>query len=118
MEKQMEANLGFAVLSVELKAVGEDLLILFRGGDLPHIGCVVLAQPRCSLKKNGARSATSSVLNVMGHKDEQIARVLAEKAAAKYGKVTVCAGGFHKDGMTGPELETVMRAAKELAGRL
>ncbi|MBQ6397572.1 MAG: hypothetical protein IJI06_05425 [Oscillospiraceae bacterium] len=46
----------------------------------PHIGCAVLAIPRPSLKSDGSMSCTSSVLNLSGHKDETLCRLLAERA--------------------------------------
>ena len=58
--------------------IGEDILINIQGGEKPHIGCPIMAEPRPSLSGNGERSVTSSVLNLTGHKDESICRSLAE----------------------------------------
>ncbi len=44
-------TLPFAVLSMEFVSAGEDWQVLFQGGDRPHIGCTVLAQPRPSLTR-------------------------------------------------------------------
>ena len=49
--------------------LGEDILACIQGGDKPHIGCTVQSVPRPSLTGNGTISATSSVLNLTGHKD-------------------------------------------------
>ena len=86
-------TLSFAELIVETENIGKDLLITVRGGTRPHIGCCVLAQPRPSLAGDGKVSATSSVLNVVGH---------------------VCTGGFHVDNMTGAQIEELLAAVKEL----
>lgn len=107
-------TLSFAELIVETEKIGEDLLITVRGGSKPHIGCCVLAQPRPSLAGDGRESSTSSVLNVVGHKDEALCRYLAEKAAAAHRCCAVCTGGFHVDGMTGAQIEELLAAAKEL----
>lgn len=79
-----------------------------------HIGCCVLAQPRPSLAGDGKVSATSSVLNVVGHKDEALCRYLAERAAAVHRCNAVCTGGFHVDNMTGAQIEELLAAVKEL----
>lgn len=66
--------------------IGEDILLYVKGGEKPHIGCTVIAVPRPSLSGNGQTSATSSVLNLTGHKDESLCRTLAEMVAVLLGK--------------------------------
>lgn len=105
--------LSFSALSVELSPVGENLLLTVRGGDRPHIGCVILTEPRPSLTGDGSVSCTSSVLSVTGHKDEFLCRALAEKAAVQYNTRVVCTGGFHIDGASKEQLEEIMQAVKE-----
>jgi hypothetical protein len=105
--------LSFAELTVTMRRVGDDILLLVEGGDRPHIGCTVLAVPRESLHRDGGRSSTSSVINRTGHRDEEICRCLAEKCAAEYGAVTVCTGGFHVDNITPEEIEEVLYAVRE-----
>lgn len=75
--------------------IGEDILLYIQGGDKPHIGCTVMAVPRPSLSGNGERSVTSSVMNLTGHKDESICRMLAEDVCRTCGKTVVCTGGVH-----------------------
>lgn len=84
-------------LTVSAAAVGSDILLLLQGGDNPHIGCAVQAIPRKSLSGDGSMSATSSVLNLVGHKDEFLCRQLAETVASRTNAVVVCTGGFHVD---------------------
>ena len=66
-------------LEVSAAFIGEDVLICLKGGERPHLGCVVQTEPRVSLTGDGSVSATSSVLNFPGHKDEVICRWMAEK---------------------------------------
>ena len=115
---RMERELSFAKLSVEMTRMGEDWLITLSGGEKPHIGCAVLAVPRPSLTGRGKRSATSSVINVTGHKDEVLCRFLAEEIAQKTGAVTVCTGGFHVDGITGEQIGEVMEAVRQIGQNL
>ena len=83
-------------LEVSAAFIGEDVLICLKGGERPHLGCVVQTEPRVSLTGDGSVSATSSVLNFPGHKDEVICRWMAEKVSKELGKRVVCTGGFHK----------------------
>ena len=65
------------------------------------------AEPRESLTGNGSVSATSSVLNYPGHKDEVICRYVAEKVSGELNRRVVCTGGFHKDRITAEEIREV-----------
>lgn len=72
---------------------GMDIHVTFAGGELPHIGAVALAIPRKSLDGSDKTSATASVLCVVGHKEDQLARDTAiEFAAIKKSIVTVSVG--------------------------
>lgn len=101
-------------LTAEISQLGEDYHILLTGGTKPHIGCTVLAVPRPSLTGNGTCSSTSSVLNLPGHKDEQICRYLAEQFAAQKQAVVVCTGGFHMDDMKPEQIGQVVEAVKKM----
>ncbi|MEQ2369634.1 hypothetical protein WMO28_01525 [Blautia sp. CLA-JM-H16] len=103
---RFEVSAGFA---------GEDVLICLQGGDRPHLGCVVQTEPRKSLTGDGSVSATSSVLNFPGHKDEAICRWLSEKIAASLDRRVICTGGFHKDGITKKEIIEVQEAVQRIA---
>lgn len=101
-------------LEVNIGIIGEDVLICVEGGDKPHIGCVVQAVPRLSLTGDGSRSATASVLNLTGHKDEYLCRKLAEKICSAFGKTTICTGGFHIDGMSKEQIKEVMKVTEKI----
>ena len=107
-EKIIKRQLSFSTLTIEIKLIGKDILILLSGGDKPHIGCAVLAIPSLSLRDKTKISCTSSILNVTGHKDEKICRYVAETFCQKYNSVTVCTGGFHVDNLTAEQIQEVI----------
>ena len=87
------------------------------GGDAPHIGAAVLAQPRPSLSGQGA-GCTSSVLNLSGHKDEAFARPLAERLCKAAGvPVCVCAG-VHVDRAGEEDLRALGLVFQQLSDQL
>lgn len=110
MEKIIKKILSFAEIFFEIKFVGNDIFILIRGGDKPHIGSCVLSVPRPALADAKKISCTSSVLNVTGHKDEYICRIVAENFCKNFNAVTVCTGGFHVDNLTADKIQEVIDA--------
>ena len=117
MEKiwKIEKKLTFTNLCVEVHCLGADYHILVSGGERPHIGCTVLAIPRPSMDGDGKMSSTASVLNVTGHKDEDVCRYLAEKVSAGKNAVVVCTGGVHMDRITKEQIAEIVEAVRIIA---
>ena len=113
----IEKELSFMTIRAQISRIGDDYHIMVRGGR-EHIGCTVLAVPRPSLTGDGSISSTASVLNVTGHKDEQICRYLAESLCARKNAVVVCTGGVHFDNITRRQIAEVMEAARQIAAEL
>ena len=97
-------------LEISAALIGEDVLLCLQGGERPHLGCVVQTEPRESLSGDGSVSATSSVLNFPGHKDEVVCRWMAEKVSKELGKRVVCTGGFHKERISEKEIREVQES--------
>lgn len=93
---------------------GEDVVVCLGGGERPHVGSVVCAEPRPSLADSGRRSATSSVWNRLGHKDEALARPMAESLAAALETTVVVVAGVHVEGLDAAGI----RAFEEMAAEL
>ncbi len=102
---------------MEVRRLGDDYHILVSGGECPHIGCTVLAIPRPSLDGSGKMSSMVSVLNVTGHKDEEVCRYLAEKVSAGKKTTVVCTGGSHMDGITKEQIAEIVEAMRIIAGK-
>lgn len=111
--RSYEIGLSFSKLTIEITDVGQDRAVLVYGGEKPHIGSTVMAFPRPSLTGDGSISATSSVLNAVGHKDEAICRMIAEAIAARENCIVVCTGGFHIDGITPDQIRELMGKLKD-----
>lgn len=83
----------------------DGILVQLIGGETPHIGSVVLTQPRPSLANPENLSVTSSVLNLLMHKDDQVAKPVAEMLAKNLNQVVVVAAGIHVDNASINDLE-------------
>lgn len=115
MDWIIEKHIPDITIRVEITRLGQDYHILLTGGEKPHIGCIVLAVPRPSLAGNGQVSSTASVLNVTGHKDEQICRYLAEYISAEKESVVVCTGGIHIDQITERQIGEIVEIVRIIA---
>lgn len=77
----------------------------------------MLAEARASLTGEGT-SATSSVLNRLGHKDEFVARTVAETLAAALDTTVCCICGIHKDNATSKDIQASTTLGHEIASIL
>lgn len=87
---------------------GTDMHVAFVGGELPHIGAVALAIPRESLDGSGKPSATASVLCVVGHKEDQLARDTAIEFATIKKSVVVVSVGLHVNKADRKDIELLL----------
>ena len=98
--------------------LGRDLAVTLAGGDQPHIGAVAVSQPRPSLAEGGGPSASTSVITLLGHKEDDLARSIAARLAAHTGAVVSVACGIHLDRALPAELAEILAMADALAGEL
>ena len=70
-------------IRLEARWEGADLAIGLYGGSRAHIGSVVFAVVRPSLRDPDITSSTASVLNRPGHRDEWPARRIAEDFSSR-----------------------------------
>ena len=64
----------------------------------PHVGAVAIGIPRPSLKDSSKLSATTSVFTLVGHKDDEVARPVAERLAKELNQTVVVVTGVHIEG--------------------
>ncbi|MEE8340457.1 MAG: hypothetical protein V3R56_09950 [Xanthomonadales bacterium] len=105
-----------ASLVVEARAVqiGADILVYIWGGDRPHIGAVAAAQPRPSLADEDRRSATCSVLTYLGHKEDEVVKLVAEHLSAALDTHVVVTAGIHWDGLNQNEISSIGTRIEEI----
>ena len=92
--------------------------MLVTGGSMPHVGCVVVARAHPSSAQPERRSVTSSVLAAPPHREEALARPLAERLARSLGGTVVVAAGVHDDGLSPEGIATYLRLGERLGAEL
>ena len=106
---------ALGTIEVSIEHLGACVVVCVSGGDEPHIGSVVLAAARASLPGEGT-SATSSVLNRLGHKDEFVARTVAETLAAALDTTACCI--CHKDNAPPEDIQASTTLGHEIVSIL
>jgi len=116
--KKAAVKSGRAAIKAEAREIGKDIIVMIWGGTQPHIGSVAVAIPRPSRQDPSRISATCSCLNFIGHKDDVIARMVAERIAIAKQKNTVVTAGIHIDNISKTEIRNIVRAAEALCATL
>ncbi|MDI7276089.1 MAG: hypothetical protein QME94_08920 [Anaerolineae bacterium] len=96
-----------------LVATGAGLVISLTGGERPHVGAVGLGVPHPSRRHPGRTSASSSVLTLSGHRDDELAKPLAEEAARRVGEAAVVVVGLHVDEASAEEIAGLIENARQ-----
>jgi hypothetical protein len=94
--------------------LGEDLLTCLWGGTEPHIGAIALALPRPSGADPTITSSTTSVLTVLGHKEDSVVKAVAERLSSRLNKNVVVTAGIHWDDLD----EAAIREIEDNCARL
>jgi hypothetical protein len=110
----LKTNEGVYDLEASVRMVGKDLLVAVWGGDQPHIGAVAVALPRPSLKDPERVSATASVICLLGHKEDDLAKAVSEILAAAMNTTVVVTAGIHWDNLDDEGISRVLKNSEIL----
>lgn len=93
---------------------GRDVSLTVGGGECCHLGASALAVPRPSLRDPEQVSASTSVLCVTGHKEDEFARRAAERIAARENCVASVCAGVHIENARPEELTRLAKNLEKL----
>lgn len=96
-QHKLTAGSGFHNVVASITHSGDDLIVCICGGEKEHVGAVALAIPRPSLADPKKISASTSVLCLTGHKEDEIARDGALQLASHLNCTVVLTVGLHVD---------------------
>ncbi|MCD8007257.1 MAG: hypothetical protein LUF29_09930 [Oscillospiraceae bacterium] len=113
LRKHYERAVCGTTLCCDVIQMGKDYAVCLWDEKGGHIGSVCMSVARPSLTGNGI-SATTSVLNCIGHKEESIARSFSEAVAIRNNCTAVCSCGIHLDGITPEMISEIQEACEEI----
>lgn len=95
-------------LEVVLIDTSDGIMLYFGGGEKPHIGTVIISQPRPGMKDINTVSCTTSVINRLSHKDDSIIIPVAEAICKKTNTMVVASGGVHIDNASEEDIKRLV----------
>jgi gallate decarboxylase subunit D len=104
-------------ISSRVDLLGRDLLVTVTGG-VAHIGAIGIGEPRASLMDSGLVSATGSVLTFPGHKEDGVAKPMAEDLSRALNRRVVVVAGIHWDGLTREDISQILEMCRKLTARI
>jgi gallate decarboxylase subunit D len=118
--KRMTVTVKTGRFSLEalVVTIGPDLLVAIGGGTHPHVGAVALAVPRPSLQNHRRTSATSSVLTLLGHKEDVTAKTVSEALAAALKRNVVVTAGIHWDNLKPEDIGAINELTQRLIAKI
>lgn len=116
MLKIYQACAGDFPLAVHMLATNtkSGIIVQLLGGERPHIGATVITHPRPSLITGGGISCNSIIIPELGHKEDQLAKPLAEKIATVLNTTVVLIAGIHVDNLGREEIQKVIQICWQL----
>jgi len=116
--ERLSAGEGILYVEAVGHRVGGDLVVVIGGGTHPHVGAVAVAQPRPSLQGGGKISSSASVITLLGHKEDELARWAALLLAAELNTNVVVTAGLHVDHATPEQIRQLESTARTLVKSL
>lgn len=95
--------------------LSDGIAVTLVGGDRPHIGAVAVAIPRPSSADPSRVSPSISVITVVGHKDDIIARDVADRLCRALNRIVVVVAGVHIEGATRADIRRAVANARRAA---
>ncbi len=102
---------GITTLYAQMIFIGEDLLIVFEGGDQPHIGS-------CSFRNFDSSQLSKLWITKGSHKDYHVSEIIATKLSTFFGHSLIIVGGIHIESITEDQINKVLENAHELARKM
>lgn len=114
-EIQAQAGSGKYLVLARLTVTTDGAILQVLGGEKPHVGAVALAVPHQSLADPGRISASTAVIPRVAHKDDQVAKPLAEWLAVSLEMPVAVIAGLHISGANQEDIERLVAHAWEAA---
>ena len=97
---------------------GNDLNVTIGGGEKYHIGAVAIAVPRLEYKEGKKRTASTSVICVQGHREDELSYQSAKYIATALDCTVTLTIGIHIDDIDQKEFQKIMDNVNNLLEKI
>ncbi len=94
-EKRVSVGRGKYRINLSAIITKDGLIVSILGVEKPHAGAVAIGIPRYSLNDPSKISVTTSVFTMIGHKDDEVAKPVAQRLAKDLNQTAVVVVGMH-----------------------
>lgn len=105
----VQAGEGKYTVSLAATVTGDGIIIQLLGGEKPHVGAVVIGLPRPSLADPAQISCNAIVVPLLGHKDDEAAKPVAELVARLCNQPVAVVAGIHIDRATTADIDLLKK---------
>ena len=106
---KLSAGTGKCIIESIVVKCGKDLNVTIGGGEKYHIGAAAIAVPRFEYKENKKRTASTSVICVHGHREDELAYKAAKYLATSLDCIVSASIGIHIDNITKEEYDQLLK---------
>lgn len=106
--QELSVGTGAYTVSASLQVLGPDILITVWGGTRPHVGALVVSSPHPDRAPEEGRCSTVLQFSFPGHRDNVVARRVAERVASMLQRTIVVSAGIHVPDITPAGIDTVL----------
>lgn len=107
-QKMFSAGEGKYKITLIATITEEGLVAQIYGGEKPHLGAIAMSTPRPSLADPEQVSCSTIVIPLPGHKDDQVAKPVAEEIAKAWGSQVLTVVGVHVDNAEDKDIEKLI----------
>lgn len=118
VQKVFHAGEGRLGITLLVTITQEGLVAQVFGGEKPHVGAVALSLPRPGLADPGKVSCNTTVVPLLGHKDDEIAKPVAEEIVKAWGSPVAVVAGVHVDNASREDIDSLISNCMEAAKAL
>ena len=110
MLKQLEVKAGTGKYTVCLNGTvtADGLIVQLMGGEKPHVGAVVLTVLRPDSIDSEKIKCNSTVVPRLGHREDDIAKPIAEEIAKSLRQTVALVAGIHIDNATSEDIKILV----------
>lgn len=115
---KLSEGTGKCIVEALIAKCGNDLNVTIGGGEKYHIGAVAVAIPRFEYKNGNKRTASTSVICVQGHREDELTYKAAKYLATALDCTVAVAIGAHIDNITSYEFSEILNNINKLLDKI